>query len=471
MTNRTIPLFCAEDLSLIPCNELTADGWDLEIVTTVSEATALIRRNKFIAGLLLFSDTTKLPLESVEEILLTDVGVEWLALIDPVHLHSPDMTRFLLGNFFDFQTYPIDPVRLLVTLGNAYSTGLLKYQIEGRPSFRGSLIGESSIMQELYRKMIKMQADDAPVLITGESGTGKELVAQAIHQGSPRRHFPFVAVNCGAIPANLVQSELFGHEKGAFTDAFQRKIGRFETAAGGTILLDEIGDLPLPSQVHLLRFLQEKSIERVGSSKVLPIDVRVLAATNVDLEEAVSRGCFRADLFYRLNVLRLRVPSLHDRAGDVELLAQFFLEEFSLKLGKKKKWLSTQAVRAMYDHCWPGNVRELINRVRRAVVMSEGRLIMAADLGLESPDPAEPLSLDRAREIAELVAIKGSLHRNKHNVSEAARQLGVSRVTLYRLINKFHEQIYPRQKQQPPHDGMSAGKTGPYPDANPVHDR
>lgn len=440
MSSRAIPIFSTDDLSRIPSKDLTDAGWDLRLVTTASAATSLIGNHGFFAGIMVFSDSTELPLETVEEILLADISVEWLALIDPAHLHSREMGKFLVDNFHDYHTRPIDPARLLVTLGHAYGRGALKSQLNvGHRDLRDdSIIGTSSRMQELYRDMMKMQSDDAPILITGESGTGKELVAQAIHSGSPRRQSPFVAVNCGAIPATLIQSELFGHEKGAFTDAFQRKIGRFETAAGGTILLDEIGDLPLLSQVNLLRFLQERSIERVGSGMIVPVDVRVLAATNVDLEDAVSQGRFREDLFYRLNVLRLRVPPLQARGGDIELLAQSFLERFSLKLGKNKKRFSTRAVRAMYEHSWPGNVREMINRIRRAVVMSESRLITAADLGLDSPDAAERLSLDQAREMAELAAIRSSLQRNKNNVSEAARQLGVSRVTLYRLINKFH---------------------------------
>ena len=439
MTNRAIPLFSQDTVSRSLCRDLTAAGWNLRVLSTGGETASFVSRNKVFAGIMHFSNSAQFPLEAVEEVLLADPSVEWLALVGPAHLRPPKITRLLIDNFHDFHTHPVDPVRLMVTLGHAYGRGRLRTNVEkgqAYPSF-GPIIGTSSVMQELYRDIIKMQNDDAPILITGESGTGKEVVAQAIHSGSMRRKAPFVAVNCGAIPAALIQSELFGHEKGAFTDAFQRKIGRFETAAGGTILLDEIGDLPLSNQVNLLRFLQEKSIERVGSATVSPVDVRVIAATNVDLESAVGAGRFREDLFYRLNVLRLHLPPLRARGCDIEFLAQNFLKRFSESCGKKVKPLSTKAIQALYDHSWPGNIRELINRVRRAVVMSEGRLITLVDLGLNAQDAAENLTLDQAREMAELAAVQKSLRRNNNNVSEAARQLGVSRVTLYRLMNKL----------------------------------
>lgn len=439
MAHRSIPIVSFDGFSQIPCRELRAAGWALHLLSAASEAVSSIGKNKFFAGLMLFSEAAESSLQSVEEILLADPLVKWLALVTPTHLCSPSISCFLIENFHDFHTHPVDTHRLLATLGHAYGLCSLERQLRSGEHnvAAGSLIGTSPVMHQLQRDMVKMQKDDAPILITGESGTGKELVAQAIHSGSPRRDSPFVAVNCGAIPASLIQSELFGHEKGAFTDAFQRKIGRFEYAVGGTIFLDEIGDLPLSSQVNLLRFLQEKSIERVGSGVPLQVDVRVVAATNVDLEDAITKGRFREDLFYRLNVLRLRLPPLRDRGGDIELLTQSFMEKYSRECGKKTKRLSIQAVQAMYDHCWPGNVRELINRIRRAVVLSEGRLITPADLGLDCEETAELVTLDRARDMAELAAVRASLQRNKNNISMAARQLGVSRYTLYRLIHKF----------------------------------
>ena len=302
-----------------------------------------------------------------------------------------------------------------------------------------ALVGRSDVMHDLYRAIDKVVRVDAPLLIGGESGTGKELVARAIHGHSTRAGGPFVEVNCGAIPPNLIQSQLFGHERGAFTDAQQRKIGSIEAASGGVLFLDEIGDLPLELQANLLRFLQEKTITRLGSTQRIHVDVRVIAATHVDLSEAVRAGRFREDLFFRLNVLRIRVPPVRERGEDVELLAQSLFHQFAPMRGPQVTGFSSQALKAMRDHSWPGNVRELINRVQHAMVMSENRLLGASDLDLAPPGlPPSSLTLDDARASAERVIVVESLRKNENNISRAARQLGVSRVTLYRLINKFN---------------------------------
>jgi transcriptional regulator with PAS, ATPase and Fis domain len=293
-------------------------------------------------------------------------------------------------------------------------------------------------MLDLYAKLDRVTRVDAPVLITGESGTGKELVARAIHQHSRRARGPFVPVNCGGLPESLVHSELFGHERGSFTGAHQRKIGSIEAASGGTIFLDEIGDLPLELQANLLRFLQEKTIVRVGSTQRIPIDVRVIAATHVDLDKAVQEGRFREDLFYRLNVLHLSVPALRERSGDIELLVQALFEEFADQKNAVVQGFSREAMRAMAAYAWPGNVRELMNRVQHAMIMSEHRLIRPADLGLSSSTMARNvITLSRARAAAESDVIRITLRNNANNVSRAARELGISRVTLYRLMEKF----------------------------------
>jgi len=278
---------------------------------------------------------------------------------------------------------------------------------------------------------------DAPVLIRGESGSGKEMAAQAIHQLSARASGPFVAVNCGAMHPSLIQSELFGHMKGSFTGASRDERGFIEAADGGTVFLDEIGDLPLDLQVNLLRFLQEMTINRIGSTRSIRVDVRVIAATNVDLDKAVLAGKFREDLFYRLNVLPLHMPPLRERKSDVALLAQHFFTKYVHDKSPRLRGFSRRSLAAMEAHDWPGNVRELINRVRRAMVMSEGRLITPVDLGLEERSEA-PLqdALDEARTEAERSAISCSLQSAGRNVSLAARQLGVSRMTLYRLMAK-----------------------------------
>jgi DNA-binding NtrC family response regulator len=326
-----------------------------------------------------------------------------------------------------------------MTLGHAHGHAVLRQGVHAQKSSRcdGSIVGDSAAIKELERRMTRVARVDAPVLVCGESGSGKELAARAIHRQSARAKGPFVPVNCGAMQATLIQSELFGHTKGAFTGADREGRGLIEAAHGGTIFLDEIGDLALDLQINLLRFLQEKTINRVGSTKSIHVDARVIAATHVDLDKAVAAGTFREDLFYRLNVVPLRVPALRERPADVELLAQHFFDRFATERGAQLKGFSRRAVVAMTAHTWPGNVRELINRVRRAMVMTEGRLIGPTDLGLEERDePRAWDALEEARTRAERGAISVSLQQAGKNVTEAAKQLGVSRMTLYRLMAK-----------------------------------
>ena len=271
------------------------------------------------------------------------------------------------------------------------------------------------------------------MFISGESGTGKELTAVAIHERSSRAQAPFIAINCGAIPSTLLQAELFGYERGAFTGANQRKIGRVEAANGGTLFLDEIGDLPLESQASLLRFLQEGKIERLGAHVSVPVDVRVICATHVDMEAALREGRFREDLFHRLCVLKIEEPPLRARQGHRGARASH-ARAFQGRRASSPARLFPDAVASLYGYSWPGNVRELINRVRRAIVMSEGRLITAADLELNDFATLAPVSLLEAREAAERQAIEQALLRHRGRFADAARELGVSRVTLYRLM-------------------------------------
>ncbi|WP_311945308.1 sigma-54 interaction domain-containing protein [Halomonas piscis] len=299
------------------------------------------------------------------------------------------------------------------------------------------MVGTAPAMRTLFQTIRKVAAVDAPVLINGESGTGKELTAVAIHERSPRVSGVFHAINCGALPDQLIQSELFGHEKGAFTGAAQRKIGRIEAADAGTLFLDEIGDLPLEQQVNLLRFLETRRIQRVGGLSEIAVDVRILAATHVNLEEAVREGRFREDLYHRLNVLQVKVPALRDHPEDIEILARYFFERFIREKPGRLKGFSRDALQAMRDYSWPGNIRELINRVRRAMVMCDNRLIQPEDLGIERRQgPASGLSLCQARDEAERDALVAALQRNAHRVQAAARELDVSRVTIYRLMEK-----------------------------------
>lgn len=306
------------------------------------------------------------------------------------------------------------------------------------------MVGSSPRIMSLFGDIRKVAMVDAPVLITGESGTGKEMTALAIHQRSCRAIHPFVAVNCGALPASLVQSELFGYEKGAFTGANQSKIGRIEAAAGGTLFLDEIGDLPFEMQVNLLRFFHGKTIQRVGSNKEIPLDARIIAATHVDLEKAVGEGRFREDLYYRLNALNVKMPPLRERREDIELLAKYYFDRFTNEKGRHVKGFTSEALNAMRHHDWPGNVRELINRIRRAMVMSENHLVNATDLGLTPVKSNINLPcnriipLDEAKAEAEKEAVGNALNLTENNVSRAARELRVSRMTLYRLMEKHH---------------------------------
>ncbi|WP_255448586.1 sigma-54-dependent Fis family transcriptional regulator [Telmatospirillum sp. J64-1] len=302
------------------------------------------------------------------------------------------------------------------------------------------LVGRSPAMQRVRETLAKFAATRAPVLITGESGTGKEVAAHFIHAGSPCASGPFVAINCAALPPTLIASELFGHEKGAFTGADQRRIGRLQAADGGTVFLDEIGDLPLDLQAHLLRFLQEGTIDRVGGSQPITVNARIVAATNVPLRQAVAEGRFREDLFYRLNVLSVEMPPLRERGDDVILLFGHFLERFAAEIGRPVHGLSQEAAQVVQTHPWPGNIRELIACVRRAVVMAEGEWIQAEDLGLPPP-PRRGRSglpmLKTAREEVEESLIRKALTLHRRNITRAAEQLGISRVTLYRLIEKY----------------------------------
>lgn len=368
-------------------------------------------------------------------------NTEWVALLPRELLEHASVRRIIAERFFDYHTLPLDGVtRLLTTLGHAHGMATLKRGececAEGAAS--GHLVGHSPGMMAVLRTIPRIAQTGAAVLVTGESGTGKELVARSIHERSGRKGGPFVAINCGAIPANLIQSELFGHERGAFTGASQRRIGRIEAAQGGTLFLDEVGDLPIELQANLLRFLQEKQIDRVGGQQPVDVDVRVIAATHVDLAQAVATACFRQDLFHRLNVLHLHMPALREREGDIEVLAKHFFRLQAHEGRRSLRGFSRSAMEALRSYDWPGNVRELINRVRRAIVMSEGRLIGPVDLGLPHLPVVHRslLTLEAAREHAERDAVERALRHYPGNIAQAARGLGISRVTLYRLIAK-----------------------------------
>ncbi len=303
----------------------------------------------------------------------------------------------------------------------------------------GRMITGAPEMVKVARTIERVANTNVSVMLLGASGTGKELLARGLHDASHRASGAFVAINCAAIPENLLESELFGHEKGAFTGAVKTTEGKIEMAAGGTLFLDEVGDIPLPLQVKLLRFLQERVIERVGSRKSIPVDTRIVCATHQDLEAMIADGRFREDLFYRLAEIVVKIPSLADRPGDAALLAKAFLTRFAREMNPAVKGFSADALAAIDAWGWPGNVRELENRVKRAVIMTEGKLIGAADLDLEeqSDEPELALNLKSAREQTDRKVIRHALARTEGNISNTAKLLGISRPTLYDLLKQY----------------------------------
>ncbi|MBT5047933.1 MAG: PEP-CTERM-box response regulator transcription factor [Rhodospirillaceae bacterium] len=341
---------------------------------------------------------------------------------------------------YDFYHKPIDSAELAMIIDRAYYVYELEEENrrlqQGRSTTPLSgVVTSSNEMIKVCRFIEKVAPNDVTVLLLGESGTGKELLAKAVHELSNRSAKPFAAINCAAIPETLLESELFGHEKGAFTGAVKQTKGKIEMADGGTLFLDEIGDVPLPLQVKLLRFLQERVIERIGGRQQISVDVRIVCATNQNLEELMAVGQFREDLFYRLSEIVVDIPPLRDRAGDPEVLAHAFLAKFNAEQGRNVRGFSAASLTALAEHEWPGNVRELENRIKRSVIMSDGKRITPVDLDLAEPEfIPEVLNLAQAREEAERREIPRALSRVEGNITRAAKLLGVSRPTLYDLL-------------------------------------
>ena len=343
---------------------------------------------------------------------------------------------------YDFYQKPIEPDILCLIVDRAYS--LYELEEENRRlaaqdsvSPLAGIIGASSQMLAACRLVEKVGPSEATTLVLGESGTGKELFAQALHRLSPRKDKPFVALNCAAIPENLLESELFGYEKGAFTGAVKQTKGRFETAEGGTFFLDEIGDMPMPLQAKMLRFLQERVIERIGGRTPIEVDVRIICATHRDLAQAIKDGTFREDLYFRISEIAIEIPPLREREGDRILLAQHFLNSFSYKNGRSFRGFTNEARARIDNYDWPGNVRELENRIKRAVVLAEGNRITATDLGFNEVAESRSLDLREAREQVERELIQRALSIYGNNVSHAAEALGISRPSLYSLVKKL----------------------------------
>jgi two-component system NtrC family response regulator len=344
---------------------------------------------------------------------------------------------------YDFLSKPVDMDEIKLLLKRCLYLADLEreyrqmQQTLSTDTFEG-MLGTSPQMQQVFTTIRKVATSDAPVLVLGESGTGKEMVALAIHRRSARKDGPFVAINCSAIPETLLESELFGHEKGSFTGAHVQRKGRIESATGGTLFLDEIGELPALLQVKLLRFLQEQRLERVGGRQEIQVDTRVIAATNVDLKKAITDGRFREDLFYRLAVVVISLPPLRERDNDILLLAQDCLRRNAIKTSKEGLTFSQEALRALGEHPWPGNVRELENRVKRAVIMAEHKRLSAEDLELGDLGAApHGASLKEAREAVEREMVQKALRKHGGKIAPAAAELGISRPTFYELMEKL----------------------------------
>lgn len=424
------------------CHYLNAGGWRVLRAEDEASLRHVLRTPGLKVGLLIVDDVSHPSIDLILSCLRWARGVqrlEWVGVLPLEVLASSVWREFVVDTLHAHHTDFADFFALEFSLASAWRRAQLRARMEVAELSDTSLgmVGCSDAIRQLQKKIRKVALTKAPVLVGGESGSGKELAARAIHQCSSRSRGPFVAVNCGAIASALIQSELFGHERGSFTGATASKTGLIEAASGGTLFLDEIADLPLELQTNLLRFLQESTIQRVGSHKSLTVDVRVIAASHVDLAGAVAAGKFREDLFYRLSVLPITVPSLRERQSDVLGLAHFFLNA-SVESSQhvQIQGFSKQAVEAMMFHTWPGNVRELSNRVKRAVVMTDQRLISPEDLGLTLPVRPVGLELEAVRTLAERDAITLALVRVDSNVTHAARALGISRMTMYRLMDK-----------------------------------
>ena len=350
--------------------------------------------------------------------------------------------RAIATGAYDFYQKPVDFDELGLIVKRAFHLSDIEGENRRLQTSAGDVLGglitASPAMIKVARMIERVASADVSVMLLGASGTGKELLARGLHNASRRAKQPFVAINCAAIPENLLESELFGYERGAFTGAAKTTEGKIELAEGGTLFLDEVGDIPLPLQVKLLRFLQERVIERVGGRRAIPVDVRIVCATHQNLDDMIAAGTFRDDLYYRLAEIVVRIPPLAERDGDAVLLANHFVRKFSEDMNLGAKGFAPDALAALTDWHWPGNVRELENRLKRAVIMADGPRLSAADLDLaDGATAAEPINLKSAREVADRRAIRLAMARSDNNISNAARHLGISRPTLYDLLRQY----------------------------------
>jgi two-component system, NtrC family, response regulator len=421
------------------------DGYEVLFATDRSEALSAVRRSE---PAVVLQDLGLPPdAEGVSEGFATlsqilELAPQAKVIVVTGHHDRQSALRAIASGAVDFYQKPVDVEVLKLIVGRAFHIVRLEQELiasrasEGRPSFDG-LIATDDRMQQVCRVIEKVAPAEVSVLILGESGTGKELLARAVHRLSPRNAEKFQAINCAAIPEALLESELFGHEKGAFTGAVKQTLGKIELADGGTLFLDEIGDMPLALQAKLLRFLQDRVIERVGGRQSLAVNVRVVAATNQDLAQLIAQQRFRQDLFYRLSEVTLNVPPLRERKSDAIAIAHAFLRRYASTGGRALRGFTDEALAAIAAYAWPGNVRELENKIKAAVLLAEGQTVGLADLGLPgSADPAAPQTLREVRNRAEREAIAQAMTVAAGNISRAADLLGVTRPTLYDLLEK-----------------------------------
>ncbi len=449
--SRSLPrlLIVEDDAGLQAQLKWAYDDFDVTIVGDRASALAALRAEEppvvtLDLGLPPDPDGTSEGFAILEEIMA--IKPDTKVIVASGHGARESALNAIERGAYDFYQKPVDIEDLGLIVRRAYN--LHRIEAENRAlqaragdgnTVLGGLITAAPEMVRVARTIERVANTNVSVMLLGASGTGKELLARGLHEASDRKGGAFVAINCAAIPENLLESELFGHEKGAFTGAVKTTEGKIELANGGTLFLDEVGDIPLPLQVKLLRFLQERTIERIGGRKSISVDTRIVCATHQDLEAMIADGRFREDLFYRLAEIVVKIPSLAERPGDATLLAKVFVKRFAREMNQQVKGFAADALAAIDAWKWPGNVRELENRVKRAVIMADGKLVNAADLDLDGAqeEDAQPLNLKSAREQADRRVIRHALARSEGNISNTAKLLGISRPTLYDLLKQY----------------------------------
>ncbi|MES1999134.1 MAG: PEP-CTERM-box response regulator transcription factor [Pseudomonadota bacterium] len=444
--HKPILLVVEDDPGLQKQIRWSLENYDVQLAADRESALNQIRRFEpavvlLDLGLPPFPDSAEEGLATLQQIVMLAPATKIIVVTG--NQDRANAVKAINQGAYDFYQKPFDPQILGMIIARAFRVHALEQenralqQRQPDEAMQG-IVTSAAEMLKVCRTVEKVAPSNATVLLLGESGTGKELLARAVHQLSTRANERFVAINCAAIPDALLESELFGYEKGAFTGASKQTVGKIEYASKGTLFLDEIGDLPLALQAKLLRFLQERVIERLGGRGEIPVDVRVVGATHQNLEALIQAGSFRQDLYYRLSEISVMIPPLRARQGDAALLAHAFLEKFSQQQNRALKGFTPDAIDAIESYPWPGNVREMENVIKRAVIMAESGQISALDLGLKADAvESQPLNLRQVRDEAERRAVVRALGRTNGNIVQAAELLGVSRPTLYDLLNRF----------------------------------